>query len=443
MSEQPVLTRSTRVAVIGGGPGGLMAAEALARAGASVTVFERMPSVGRKLLVAGRGGLNLTHSEPVVDLLDRYGPARPVLAPAVEAFGPDDLRAWCEGLGQPPFVGTSGRVFPSGFRATPLLRAWLRRLDELGVDVQVRHTWRGWAPSGVIVADTAGGSAGVERVEPADAVVLALGGASWPRTGSDGGWVGAVRAEGIDVAPLRPANVGVEVGWTPTFAERFAGTPLKNVRVSVGSRSGLGSGREPGRAGRSGRSDEMSRADGGVRARGDAVVTTSGLEGGVIYAVGRELRDALESDGDVVLRVGLLPDLTLTDVIDRLGRRRPKDSVSTALRRALGLPPVAIGLLREATGNQLPGDADGLASLVKEVPVVVVGVQAIDRAISTAGGIALDEVDESFMLRRRPGTFVAGEMLDWEAPTGGYLLQATFSTAVAAAHGAIRWLTSI
>ncbi len=416
MSDLASPTRSARVAVIGGGPAGLMAAEVLACSGARVRVFERMPSVGRKLLVAGRGGLNLTHTEPLDDLLDRYGPARPIIAAAVEVFGPDDLRAWCAALGQEPFVGTSGRVFPSGFRATPLLRAWLRRLDGLGVELQVRHSWRGWAPDGVRVAD----SEGVERVEPADAVVLAMGGASWPRTGSDGNWVEVVRVDGIEVAPLRPANVGVEVAWTPVFAERFAGTPMKNVGLSVGFGS-----------------------SGASTARGDAMVTTTGLEGGVVYAVGRDLRVALDSGVavEVVLSVDLLPDLTTEEVVARLDRRRPKDSVSNALRRALGLAPVAVGLLREVTGNDLPRAADELAALIKAAPVAIAGVRPIARAISTAGGIALDEVDESFMLRRRPGTFVAGEMLDWDAPTGGYLLQATFSTAVVAARGAAAWIT--
>jgi predicted flavoprotein YhiN len=457
---EPILTRAARVAVMGGGPGGLMAAEVLARAGATVTVYERMPSVGRKLLLAGRGGLNLTHSEPVADLLDRYGPARDVIGPAVGEFGPAELRAWCAGLGEQTFVGTSGRVFPESFRATPLLRSWLRRLDELGVTIAVRHTWRGWAdPVGsssagsgpqvdgspaVVLADRDG----VERVELVDAAVLALGGASWPRVGSDGGWVRVVEEAGIRVDPLRPANVGVVVPWSRTFSERFAGTPLKNVRVSAGN------------------------AADGATARGDAMVTRTGLEGGVVYAVGRALREELDRNRDVgptaetgvgpdldapshpsdpsrrsaptrsppVLAVDLLPDLDVGAVIDRLGRRRSGDSQSTALRRALGLTPVAVGLLREATGNRLPTGADDLAHLVKAVPVTVTGLQPIDRAISTAGGIALDEIDEAFMLRRRPGTFVAGEMLDWEAPTGGYLLQATFSSAVAAARGALVWL---
>ncbi len=410
MPDPPSIDRSARVAVIGGGPAGLMAAEVLARSGARVTVFERMPSVGRKLLVAGRGGLNLTHSEPIDDLLDRYGPARPRLAPPIADFGPAELRQWCAGLGQEPFVGSSGRVFPSGFRATPLLRAWLGRLDELGVELQVRHSWRGWCPEGVVVA----GADGIERIEPADAVVLAMGGASWPRTGSDGGWVDLVRAEQVEVLPLGPANVGVDVAWTPTFAERFAGVPLKNVALSIG----------------------------GATVRGDAMVTTTGLEGGAVYAIGRELREALASDRPVGVRVDLLPDLAVEQVAERLSRRRTKDSVANGLRRAVGLSPAAVGLVREATDNDLPHPAAELAPLLKAVPIVVVGVQPIARAISTAGGIALGEVDESFMLRRRPGTFVAGEMLDWDAPTGGYLLQATFSTAVAAARGTIRFLSA-
>ena len=376
-----------RVAVIGGGPGGLMAAEVLARAGATVTVDERMPSAGRKLLLAGRGGLNLTHSESLDAFLDRYGSARPRLEAAIRAFGPDDLRAWAADLGQETFVGSSGRVFPEAFRATPLLRAWLRRLDELGVELRLRTPWTGF-----------------DAVE-ADATVLALGGASWPRTGSDGGWVPILRAAGVEVRDLRPANCGFRVDWTASFAERFAGTPLKNVVLD------------------------------GVR--GDAMVTATGIEGGAVYALAARLRDAIDARGTTTLHVDLAPDRTADDLASRLGRR-PRDSMSSMLRRG-GIAAVGGGLAREATGNRLPDDPADLARLLKAVPIRLVGVQPIERAISSAGGIALDEVDESFMLRRRPGVFVAGEMLDWEAPTGGYLLQATFSTAVAAATGALAW----
>jgi uncharacterized flavoprotein (TIGR03862 family) len=430
------ITPSRRVAVIGGGPAGLMVAETLAAAGVSVTVFEQMPSVGRKLLLAGRGGLNLTHSESLELFLARYGPAREVLAGAIRAFGPDDLRAWSAGLGQEPFVGSSGRVFPSGFRATPLLRAWLRRLDALGVDLRVRQRWIGWADSsdnsGDNSGDDSGGSgailvadpAGVVSRWPADAVVLALGGASWPRTGSDGAWVAPLEAEHIRVTPLRPANSGFDVAWTEPFRSRFPGTPLKNVTLSFGPSSARG------------------------QIRGEIMITATGIEGGAVYALGRPLRDALEGgalvDGGgspVTLTVDLRPDVTGTELLEQLGRRRRHDSTATALRR-VGLPPVAVGLLREVTGNQIPVDATELARLIKAVPITLLSVRPLDRAISTAGGIALDEIDETFMLRRRPGTFVAGEMLDWEAPTGGYLLQATFSTAMAAARGVLTWLAS-
>ena len=395
-------------AVVGGGPGGLMAAEVLARAGVAVTVYERMPSAGRKLLLAGRGGLNLTHSEPLPRLLGRYGPAEARLAEAVRAFGPDDLRAWSAGLGQPTFVGSSGRVFPEALRATPLLRAWLGRLASLGVVLRVRCAWRGWDADGALVVD---GPEGEERLRP-DVTVLALGGASWPRVGSDGAWVPALEAAGVAVAPLRPANCGFIVGWSPVFTERFAGTSLKNVRLSFG----------------------------GASVRGDTTVTTSGLEGGALHVLSAALRDAIQDRGAAVLAVDLHPDLSIAALRHRLARARPKDSRATALRRAGGLQPVAVGLLREATGNRLPDRPEDLARAVKDVRVTLVATSPLARAISTAGGVALDQLDESFMLRDRPGTFVVGEMLDWEAPTGGYLLQATFSTAVHAGRAAAAML---
>ncbi len=397
------------LAVIGGGPAGLMAAEVLASTGARVTVYDRMPSVGRKLLLAGRGGLNLTHSEPEHVLLDRYGPARAALAPAVAAFGQDDLGAWCAGLGIETFVGSSGRVFPVGLRATGLLRAWLRRLGDLGVEVRARHTWGGWTDDdGLLFTD----GDGVRVVAHPDATVLALGGASWPRTGSDGAWVDRVRDAGVEVSSLRPANCGFEVAWSRPFRERFAGSPVKNVALYHAGRP----------------------------VRGEAMITTVGIEGGAVYALSAGLRDAIDADGRAVLDLDLHPDLTLGELAARLARARPRDSAATTLRRA-GFSPVAAGLVREASGNELPS-GDDLARLAKAAPIELTAPLPIARAISSAGGIALDELDERFMLRRRPGTFVAGEMLDWEAPTGGYLLQASFSTGVAAATGAQAWLAT-
>lgn len=396
------------VAVVGGGPAGLMAAEVLATAGAAVTVFERMPTVGRKLQVAGRGGLNLTHSEPLDAFLGRYGDARPRLVAAIERFDPTALRAWCEGLGEATFVGSSGRVFPVGLRATRLLRAWLVRLAALGVELRTRHTWLGWSDDGSLrLADAAG-----EEVRIAvDACVLALGGASWPRTGSDGAWVPRLEGAGVEVRPLRPSNCGFDVQWTEPFRARFAGSPVKDVVLSYG---------------------------GGI-ARGDVVVTDDGIEGGPVYALSSTLRDAIVAAGSAELRLDLFPDEAEAGVVARLDRRRPKDSLATGLRRA-GVPAVAIGLLREATGNDVPSEAHELAALLRSLPLRLTAPRPVERAISTAGGVAFDALDERLMLRARPGTFVAGEMLDWEAPTGGYLLQGAFATGVAAAEGAIAWL---
>lgn len=371
-----------------------MAAEVLAGAGVAVTVYERMPSVGRKLILAGRGGLNLTHSEPLEAFLDRYGAARPRLEAAIAAFGPDALRTWCAGLGQEPFVGSSGRVFPAGFRATPLLRAWLARLEGLGVVTRLGHTWTGFDDPAV----------------QADVLVLALGGASWPRVGSNGAWVDALTAGGVDIAPLRAANCGFVVRWSEVFRDRFAGSPLKNVRIVHGDATG----------------------------RGDAMVDRAGIEGGAVYALSARLRDAIAASGPTDVTVDLRPDVTVDDLTVRIARGRAGDSTSNVLRRA-GLAPAAIGLVREASGNERL-DAAALAALAKAVPLRFESPFPLDHAISTAGGVAFDEIDDAFMLRRRPGTFLAGEMLDWEAPTGGYLLQATFSTAVAAAHGALDWL---
>lgn len=440
------------IAIVGGGPAGLMAAEVLARAGAAVTVYERMPSPGRKFLLAGHGGLNLTHSEPREAFVARYGPSAARIAPMLDVFGPDDLRAWCESLGEPTFVGSSGRVFPQRFRATPLLRAWLARLADLGVRIERRATWAGWADAGAGNAGAADAGAadagaahagaadagaadatprllladaeGTTREVTADAVVFALGGASWPHLGADGSWVAEFDARGVEVAPLRAANVGVSVAWSEVFAERFAGAPLKNVALTV----------------RGPRGTSLNKP-----VRGDAMLTRTGIEGGPVYARAAAIREALDaaetnSRARCVIEVDLRPDLTATQLAERLSQRKPKDSASSWLRRAAGLDPAAIGLLREAGCGALPADAASTAALIKAVPVVVTGTMPIARAISSAGGIAWSEVDERLMLRRLPGTFVAGEMIDWEAPTGGYLLQASFSMGVVAAHGVLTYL---
>lgn len=397
------------VAVVGGGPAGLAAAEVLAEGGCRVTVFEQMPSVGRKLLLAGRSGLNLTHAEPLEAFLDRYGAARRRLEPSIRSFTPDDLRRWSADLGEATSIGSSGRIFPASWRATALLRAWLRRLDDLGVAFAVAHRWEGWTDDGALRLRSADG----ESVVRPDAAVLALGGASWPRTGSDGAWVPRLAAAGVDVRALRPANSGFAVAWSAPFRERFAGQPLKNLRVTLGS----------------------------ATARGEGVVTGNGVESGVFYAIGSTVRDAIERDGHAVADLDLHPDLAEDDVARRLSTRRDGDSTSSWLRHRLGLRPVTIGLLREATANRLPADPVAMAALVKCTPLRLVGVQPLARAISTAGGVAFDAVDETSMLIARPGVFVAGEMLDWEAPTGGYLLQACFSTGRSAGAGALRWLT--
>ena len=408
------MTRSA--AIIGGGPAGLIAAETLAASGVAVTVYEHRPSVGRKFLLAGRAGLNITHSEPIDNVIGRYGTAANHLEPAIRAFGPHDLRAWCASLGVMTFVGSTGRVFPASFRATPLLRAWLARMAELGVKLEPRHRWLGWveSPNGLpepLVARFARSDGSSVEVA-SDVTVFALGGASWPRVGSDGGWVEVFRRAGVEVNELRPANCGVQIRWTRHFADRFAGVPLKNVAVSVG----------------------------GLSIRGDAMITTEGLEGSPIYSHSVAIREALDRDGRCLVGIDLQPDLTVDQLVARLAQRRPKDSTATLLHRTIGLKPASASLLRESTGNQIPMDNAKLAALVKSVSLVVAAATPIARAISSAGGIRLAEIDESFMVRRLPGNFVAGEMLDWEAPTGGYLLQACFSTGLAAARGAVSWL---
>lgn len=407
---------STRndAAVIGAGPAGLMAAEVLAEGGATVTVYDAMPSAARKFLMAGRGGLNLTHSEPLPRFLSRYREAAPKLEAAIAAFPPERLRAWSEELGEPTFVGSSGRVFPKAFKASPLLRAWLRRLDAAGVRFVFRHRWIGWDHDGRLLFRTADGEPAAE----ARAIVLALGGASWPRLGSDAAWVEMLAAKGVTVATLKPANCGFSVAWSDVFRNRFEGQPLKGIALSFGSHT----------------------------IRGEAIVTSNGLEGGATYALAADLRTAVEKSGEAVLQIALRPDLEPRELAKRLDAPRGKQSVSNFLRKAAQLPPVAIGLLQEAalaSGLSLSSlPPPQLAALINAVPIKLTGVAPIARAISTAGGIAFDELDPDFMIRKLPGVFAAGEMLDWEAPTGGYLLQACFATGAAAGRGALKYLAA-
>ncbi|MGY4507595.1 putative flavoprotein (TIGR03862 family) [Bradyrhizobium sp. USDA 3650] len=389
-----------------------MAAEVLAQGGARVTVHDAMPSAGRKFLMAGRGGLNLTHSEPLPQFMVRYREAGPRLQAAIETFSPDALRAWSEALGEPTFVGSSGRVFPKAFKASPLLRAWLRRLDAAGVRFAFRQRWMGWDGEGRLVFDTSGSGATVA----ADATVLALGGASWPRLGSDGGWTTILADKGVAISPLRPANSGFTVDWSEIFRTRFEGQPLKGITLSFGPH----------------------------RARGEAMITSGGIEGGAIYALSAELREAIAASGEAVLQVGLRPDVDHGELVKRLSASRGKQSFSNFLRKAAQLPPVAVGLLQEAaigarqSLSAIP--AEQLAELINAVPVKLTSVAPIARAISSAGGISFDELDADFMIRKLPGVFAAGEMLDWEAPTGGYLLQASFATGAAAGRGVLRRL---
>ena len=392
------MTRTPHIAVIGAGPAGLIAAETAAGAGARVTVLDRMPSPGRKLLIAGRGGLNLTHSEPLDPFLSRYGAARGWLEPAIRRLPPEALRAWAEGLGQATFIGTSGRVFPRAMKASPLLRAWLARLAGQGVALRTRHRWRGWpeggASAGALAFDAPEGPVTIA----ADAVVLALGGASWPRLGSDGGWPALL--PGVPVAPWQPANGGFRIAWSAHLRDRFAGTPLKRIALTFADRT----------------------------VRGEAVITAEGIEGGAVYALSAAIRDALPA----TVMLDLRPDLDAAALSARLDGPAGGVTLANRLRRA-GLPPIAAALLRE-----VPEDRP-LSRRVKALPLRLTSSAPIARAISSAGGIARAALDARFMLRARPGVFACGEMLDWEAPTGGYLLQACFATGVAAAEGALAW----
>jgi uncharacterized flavoprotein (TIGR03862 family) len=396
-----------RVAVIGGGPAGLAAAEGLAASGVEVDLYDAMRSVGRKFLLAGIGGLNLTHSESIEPFLARYGARRTVLEPFVRAFDPAALREWAHGLGVETFVGTSRRVFPREMKAAPLLRAWLRRLRAAGVRFRVQHRWRGWHEHRLRFATPQG-----ERLVTSDAVVLALGGGSWPKLGSDGGWVPILRERAVDVRDLVPANCGFDVAWSAHLRERYAGAPLKSVILDYD----------------------------GEQRRGECVVTASGVEGSLIYAFSARLRDAIAARGPAVIHLDLAPDRTRERLARELASPRASRSIANHWRMRAGIEGVKAALLREVLPAEALVDPARVAATIKALPLRLVAPRPLDEAISSAGGVAFDALDERLMLRARPGVFCAGEMLDWEAPTGGYLLTACFATGRAAARGALQWL---
>jgi len=396
-----------RVAVIGGGPAGLMAAETLTAGGVHVDLYDRMPSLGRKFLLAGRGGLNLTHSEPREKFMARYGDRRHELEPLLAAFASDDLRAWAHGLGVETFVGSSGRVFPREMKAAPLLRAWLHRLRQAGVSIHVRQRWLGWEDDALCFETPEG----MTRVR-ADAVVLALGGGSWPKFGSDGAWVTILAGQGTPVAPLKPANCGFDVGWSVHFRGRHAGVPVKSVMLEWA----------------------------GERRQGEFVITEAGVEGSLIYGFSAALRGAIEATGVAEIHLDLMPDWQLPRLVKAIAHPRGARSLSSHLQSRVGLRGVKTALLREVLDVETFADPGRLAAAIKALPLRLVAPRPLEEAISSAGGVEFAALDERLMLRDRPGVFCAGEMLDWEAPTGGYLLTACFAGGRAAGKGALDWL---
>ncbi|BCZ79097.1 hypothetical protein SAMN04487926_12652 [Paraburkholderia steynii] len=415
-SDHP--THHARIAVIGGGPAGLMAAEALASGGARVDVYDAMPSVGRKFLMAGKGGMNITHSEPIEPFLGRYGKRRADIAPLLDAFGPHALRAWLDELGVATFVGSSGRVFPTDMKAAPMLRAWLHRLRETGVQFHMRHKWIGWAEPAS--SDTHGlrfATPEGEREVSADAVVFALGGGSWARLGSDAAWVPLMQQREIPVAPLLPANCGFDADWTEYFRERYAGQPVKPVSIAVKS------------------------VDGTVQHRqGEFVVTSTGIEGSLVYALSSVIRDRLLANGEATITLDLAPGLSAQRVIDEVTRPRGSRSMSSHLHSRIGITGVKLGLLHECLSKEDFTDAAKLAQAIKSLPLRLTRARPIDEAISSAGGIPFEALDDALMIRQLPGVFCAGEMLDWEAPTGGYLLTACFASGLVAGRGALAYI---
>ena len=406
------------VAVIGGGPAGLMAAEVLTQKGIQVDLYDAMPSVGRKFLLAGKGGLNLTHAESIEAFLLRYGTRHDVFESMLDRFGPVELQVWVQDLGITTFVGSSGRVFPEEMKAAPLLRTWLHRLRAAGLRIHVRHRWCGWeqpASSGLhrLCFDTPQG----RSLIAADAVVLALGGGSWARLGSDGAWVVALAQAGVQVAPLRPSNCGFEVGWSEYFRSRFAGQPLKSVALSYTDANGNSQ-----------------------RRVGELMLSDTGVEGSLIYAASAQLRDVIAAQGVANIQLDLAPDKSLARLTDEIAHPRGARSLSSHLQSRAGIKGAKMGLLRELVPAQDFADPLRLARAIKSLTITLTAPRPIDEAISSAGGVVFDELDAHLMLRKLPGVFCAGEMLDWEAPTGGYLLTGCFASGRAAGQGVLHWL---
>lgn len=438
-----------RVAVVGGGPAGLMAAETLAAGGLAVDLYDALPSIGRKLLIAGKGGLNITHSEAAAAFRQRYGARQREMTPLLDAFGPDDLRDWMRGLGIDSFVGSSGRVFPLDMKAAPLLRAWLRRLRASGVKLHMRHRCLGVesTPAGDrnrvrLRLQTPAG----EHMVTADAAILALGGGSWAKLGADGRWLSWLTAAGVPVAPLRPANCGFDVGWSEFLRSRFAGEAVKNIAAWVGKAAGRRDGAAGKRPGiEAGTRDAALAAEGnGSRRRGEFIITAHGVEGGLIYALAAPLRDAIERDGGATLWLDLLPERSVEQVTAEIAHARGRRSLSSHLASRLGLKGVKAALLHERTGADVfaaaTTDPLRLANAIKALPIPLRATRPLDEAISSAGGVLFEAMDDKLMLQTLPGVFCAGEMLDWEAPTGGYLLTACFASGRAAGMSAANWL---
>ncbi len=401
--------RSKSVAVVGGGPAGLMAAEVLIQGGVAVNLYDAVPSVGRKFLRAGTGGLNITHSEPFEQFVSRYGSRREQIELLLKQFGPNDITTWVHELGFETFVGTSGRVFPVGMKASPLLRTWLKRLQDNGVTYHLRHRWLGWNEDGLLKFESPDG----EKSVRSDAVVLALGGGSWRRLGSDGAWVNVLRQVGVKIETLKPSNCGFDVQWSDHFRKRFNGYPLKSVILTFKDL---------------------------FRRRGEFIVTETGIEGSLIYAASALLRDEIEVNGRAVIHLDLAPNFSLEQVDEKLSRPRGSKSMASHLKKNVGIKGVKARLLREFLSKDGFANNEHLAKAIKMLPIPLIAPRPLDEAISSAGGVLFEELDEQLMIRKLPGVFCAGEMLDWEAPTGGYLLTACFASGRAAGFGVLNWL---